>query len=315
MKKKILFICFIFCFAWQTNGQTEFAPIGAEWYYTYTFGCCPENHFNHIVSEEDTIIEGSNCRILRKYYDNSTIASEKYIIKQEQGKVYYYYQDQFNLLLDFDAEVGDTIKLTFMYKRYYDDNYPSGKDTIFSARYKVEDITINAQNLKSFKIKVLDEDVLDFYGIPVPPYEYQTYSYIEKIGIHSEFMPVFDNVPHPSIEVYLWLRCYHDVDFSFISDEWAVMLLPCNHTISANIKTLKDENVKVYPNPFNDNIFVFTDNGGSIEIIDILGKIVYSSRLLNGINKISTTHLCKGIFLAKIQSKNQDLQIFKIIKL
>ncbi|MDR2475632.1 MAG: hypothetical protein LBD45_07215, partial [Bacteroidales bacterium] len=87
-----------------------FAPVGAEWHYSYAFGCCPENHFNHIISEKDTIVEGNSCRVLRQYYDNLTVASETYIVKQEQGKVYYYYQDQFNLLFDFDAEVNDIIE-------------------------------------------------------------------------------------------------------------------------------------------------------------------------------------------------------------
>jgi hypothetical protein len=90
MKTKIFFACLVFCFTWQANAQIEFAPKGAEWYYTYTSGCCLENHFNHFISEKDTTFEGNDCRVLRQYYDHSTVASEKYIIKQEQGKVYYY---------------------------------------------------------------------------------------------------------------------------------------------------------------------------------------------------------------------------------
>ena len=139
------------------NAQTEFAPIGAEWYYTYTFGCCPEEHFNRVVSEKDTIVEGYNCRVLRQYYDNSNIANEKYIIKQEQGKVYYYYQDQFNLLFDFDAEVNDIVEFTLL------------KDTILTVRYQIENITTNAQNLKTFTTKFID--------IVAPKYGY-LYAYV-----------------------------------------------------------------------------------------------------------------------------------------
>ena len=79
--------------------QTEFAPLGAEWFYTYDFGYC-SNHLNRIFSEKDTIVDGNNCRLLKQYYDNSNTASEKYIMKQEQGKVYYYYKGIFNLLYD-----------------------------------------------------------------------------------------------------------------------------------------------------------------------------------------------------------------------
>ena len=316
MKTKIFFACLVFNFVWQVNAQIEFAPRGAEWYYTDTWACCPENHFNHIVSEKDTIIEENTCRVLRQYYDDSTIASGKYIIKQEQGKVYYYYQDQFNLLLDFDVEVNDIVEFTFMYKKYNDDDFPMGKDTVFSARFRVESVTTNAQNLKTVTTKVLEEDVLDFWGIPVPPYIYHTYSYTEKIGIYREFMPMFDNVPHPAIEVYQWLRCYSDADFSFISDEWAAISLPCDYpivTTGINIFS-KNDNIEIYPNPFNDNVFVFTYNGKNIEIIDVSGKVVYYSELSNGINEFSTSHFLKGIYLIKVQNKDNSIQMFKIVK-
>ena len=328
MKTKILFLMSVLL-AWVTSlpalttreEAPEFAPIGSEWYYTYTFGCCPENHFNHIVSEKDTIVEENNCRVLRQYFDNSNIASEKYIIKQEQGKVYYYYQNQFNLLFDFDAEVNDIVEFTFMYKKYYDNDFPFGKDTIFSARFRVESVSTNAQNLKMFTTKVFEEDMLDFWGILVPPFLY--YSYTEKIGLqnllgsplHSGFIPVLDNVPHPAMQDYRWLRCYSSADFSYISDGWATTSLPCNYSITTDINSSStDENIKIYHSHFNDNVFVFINNGGNIEIIDVSGKVVYNSKLSNGINEISTSHFLEGIYLVKIQNKDNIIQTFKLVK-
>ena len=310
MKTKILFACLAFCYAWQANAQTDFAPIGAEWYYTYTSGCCPEEHFNQIISEKDTIVEGNSCRLLRQYYDNSNVANEKYIIKQEQGKVYYYYQDKFHLLFDFDVEVNDIVEFTFMYEKLDYENWTS-KDTILSARYIVEDITINAQNLKTFRTKVLEEDAHKIYVFY--PYYPNVHTYTEKIGLHSEFMPMFDNAAHPDEEIYRWLRCYSDADIFFISKHWEAMSLPCDYTISTGINIWEnEESIRVYPNPINDNVFVFANNGGNIEIIDAFGKIVYCSDLLNGINEISTGHFLKGIYFIKI--KNNRFQIFKIIK-
>jgi len=309
MKNRYFFMSFVCCLVLQVNAQTEFAPIGAEWHYTYTFGCCPENHFNHIISEKDTIVEGNSCRILRRYYDNSNIASEKYIIKQEQGKVYYYYQYQFNLLFDLDAEVNDIVEFTFIYKEY-DDDFPLGKETVLSVRYLVEDITINDQNLKTFTTKGID-DIYYGDGIYRPPY---IYTYTEKIGLHNEFMPMFDNTDHPDADIFRWLRCYSDADFSFISNEWAAMSLPCNYSSAAGINTPKDENIKIRPNPFSDNISVFTYNDENIEIIDISGKVIYCSKLSNGINEIAASHFLKGIYFVKIQNKDNSIQIFKIVK-
>jgi len=311
-KTKLFFACIAFCFAWQANAQTEFAPIGTEWYYTSTFGYSP-NHFNRIVSEKDTVIDGNNCRVLRQYYNNSTIADEEYIIKKKQGKVYYYYQDQFNLLYDFDAEVNDTVKFSLMGKKYFFDSSQNPAfwdiDTVFSVRSVVENITTNAQYLKTFTTTILEEDRLGAYF----PY---SYTYTEKIGLHSEFILKIESVYYiPECPPYNKLRCYSDADFSFVSDEWAATSLPCNYTITTSINTPKDENITIYPNPFSDSVFVFTNNGGNLEIIDVSGKVVYYSKLSNRINEISASHFFKGIYLVKIQNKDNSIQTFKIVKI
>jgi hypothetical protein len=295
----------------ELNAQTEFAPKGAEWCYN----CCANgniaySHFNYIVSEKDTTVERNSCRVLRQYYDNSTVASEKYIIKQEQDKVYYYYQDQFNLLFDFDAKIDDIIEFTFMYKKY-DDDFPLYKDTILSARYQVENITTNAQNLKTFMTKILEEDKFSDYGMEILPWHY---SYTEKIGFYSEFMPVLDNLPYPAVDNFPMLRYYSDAGFSFVPDEWAATSLPRDYSVATGISTAKDENITIYPNPFSDNIFVFSCNGGYLEIIDVSGKIVCYSELSNGINEISASHLLQGIYLVKIQNKDNSIQTLKIVK-
>jgi len=318
----MIWFCLLCCFN-KVIAQSEFAPIGAEWYYTYTFGCCPEEHFNRVVSEKDTVIDENNCRVLRLYYDNSNVANEKYVIKQEKGKIYYYYQDKFNLLFDCDVEINDTVKFTFMYKMYNND-FPLGKDTLFSARYQVEAITISDEILKTFKTKVLEEDILDFWGIPVPPYGYHTYLYTEKIGLknllgsplHHKFIPVFDNIPHPAIENYRWLRCYSDDDYFFISDKWEEIGLPCDYPYITNIVAPKSEDmINIHPNPFDDKIVIFTKKGNAITIFDVHGKVIYFSELFYGENIISTHHFPKGIYFVNIQNKDGYNKTFKMIKL
>jgi len=311
LRRLLCFLLFAFCF-FSAQAQYEFAPIGAEWYYNYSIGV-PENHFNHIVSEKDTTIDGSNCRILNQYYDKSDIASEKYIIKQEEGKIYHYYQGQFHLLFNFDAQINDTVILSFMYKYHIYDDDLSIIDTIFTARFKIEDITTNAQNLKTFNIAILDEDVLvDTWGNIVPHYTIN--SYTEKIGFHTEFMPIFANTAYETAEHFWWLRCYSDDNFSIISDNWIEFSFPCNYCKDIGINTNKDEDVNIYPNPFNNNVFVFTNNGGNIKIIDIFGKIVYNSELLDGLNEISTNNFSKGIYFVKVNNNNNN-KSYKIVKL
>ena len=336
MKKTIFLICLISCFAWPANAQIDFAPIGAEWHYNYKYrdvrdaGLYVYGHsYNHIISEKDTVIDGNNCRITTKYRSSSTIATEQYIIKQDQGKVYYYHQNLFNLLFDLNAKVNDTVEFTFMYK-YCTTDFPfEEKDTIFSARYRVEHIEVNKFNLKEFTTRVLDEDIVDFHerSILVPPKEYQTYYYSEKIGVHREFMPIFDNYPQRSEDIYVsagnpilsdssWLRCYSDAEISYILDWWSDYDFPCDYiTPGTGIKTIQNKHLKIYPNPVIDNLFISTEGMEDIEIIDILGNIIYCSKLSKGLNKIATTNFPKGILLVRIKERDYSGQTFKIVKL
>ena len=313
MKTKIFFTsCIVFSVVLQANAQIEFAPIGAEWYYNW----CAEGNIAHsylryyIVSEKDTIVEENNCRVLRQYSGHSNVAHGQYIIKQEQGKVYYYYQDKFNLLFDFDADVNDTVKFTFTYREYF--SYDVYKDTMLSARYQIESITTNAQNLKTFTTTILEEDKFADYNMEILPWYHL---YTEKIGYNNEFMPILDNLVYTAEGQCQMLRCYYDADFSFISDEWAATSFPCDDSFTTKINTPKGENITIYPNSFSDNIFVSMNNdGGNIEITNVAGKVVYYSKLSNEITEILTSHLFKGIYFIKIQNKDNSIQTFKIIK-
>jgi len=318
--KNVFFLITIMMLSFSSQAQTEFAPIGAKWYYNCEWGTIYipggeviQSHFNHVISKKDTTIDGNNCRILRQYYDSSDTIKEEYVIKIVKGKVYYYYLGHFNLLFDFDAQINDTVLFTFMYKKYDYDAH-SHKDTILSARYVVENVDTYSQNFRKFTTKIIEEDMVVNNGIDVL---FKAYQYFEKIGFYDTFIPVLDNIPHPDDDNRKWLRCYSDSEFSYIAEWWKHYSLPCDYYYSngMSINSQKvEENIKIYPNPFNDNIFVFSYDGGNIEIIDVLGKVVYSSELSNGINEISTNHFLKGIFLVKIQKNNNCSQIYKIVK-
>ncbi|MCL2597835.1 MAG: hypothetical protein FWD66_09345 [Paludibacter sp.] len=238
-RKFILLSALVICT--MAHGQNTFAPIGAEWYYNYNFH--PFGYYNRIVSDIDSVVEESNCRVLRQYYDAAnTIASKKYIIKQEQGRVYYYYQDRFNLLFDFDAQVNDIVEFTFMYRRFDDEFYISYTDTIISLRFEVESITTDAQNLKTFTTKVIDEFKPELYG----DYGFR-YSYTEKIGYEEQFMPMLDNkLVVTSLDEFLYLRCYSDSDLSYVSSYWETWgghgYYPCDYSFTNGINELKNNN-------------------------------------------------------------------------
>ena len=72
------------------------------------------------------------------------------------------------------------------------------------------------------------------------------------------------------------------------------------------------ETLKVYPNPFKDELNVSDDNASSFEIYDLSGKLVMKGNLSN--RKLNTTSLAKGVYLCKFVMKNGTSISRKIIK-
>ena len=90
--------------------------------------------------------------------------------------------------------------------------------------------------------------------------------------------------------------------------------LVANFVNNTGIETAESESTMIYPNPFNNYITVFSNDVANITITDISGKVLYCSQLSNGINEIATNHFPNGIFLVKIQNKNNSISVFKILK-
>ncbi len=67
------------------------------------------------------------------------------------------------------------------------------------------------------------------------------------------------------------------------------------------------ENVKMYPNPFSDVLYL--EKKESIEVRDILGKIIYSS---TNVNLVQTSNWNSGVYFISLKDKNQTEKVIKI---
>ena len=74
-----------------------------------------------------------------------------------------------------------------------------------------------------------------------------------------------------------------------------------------NSITEKQEQIKVYPNPFSD--FIKWNSFEGIEVRDILGKLMYTSE---NTNRISTSTWQTGIYFIHLKDKNQTIKAIKI---
>lgn len=82
-----------------------------------------------------------------------------------------------------------------------------------------------------------------------------------------------------------------------------------------NIQNEELENLNVYPNPSNNHWNVSSENLNitSIEIYNLQGKQLIILNPNKIIEKINATNFAKGIYLAKISTK-ENVKFIKLIK-
>ena len=65
--------------------------------------------------------------------------------------------------------------------------------------------------------------------------------------------------------------------------------------------------VLIYPNPFNENLNISTENGGVVNFYDLSGKLVSTSVLMKGTNSLNKSSLAKGVYIYQIKNANGEL--------
>ena len=321
IKLTVLFV--IICtFATQNNYtycQAKFAPIGAQWYYKYiekTQSGVLKYYNIQFTSEKDTIIEGKTCRIIRGNYLKSGGIPYSEIIYEENGIVYYYFNNQFRKIFDFTVEEGDTVE--FEFKGH--SNYSSVFDTTSIVQClieKIELITIDDIVLK----KIFAKSLLDSFSTT----GYFNHIYYEKIGNEVIDWNFFTVLNPPGLEDYsLRLNCYNDTDIHYTANWWQLENKPCDFSgtiTSINEKEDISNPIQIFPNPAQDKLniqFVENFNIGQITITvyDIMGKIVFEKEYLSEpLISVDVQNLIAGCYFLKINNKTNIVLTNKFIKL
>ena len=299
IKTKIFFTYLVFCFVWLVNAQTEFAPKDAKWYY-YCY---------QYTVEKDTVVNGKNCSVIS--YNQSSHLNE--IMYEEYGKVYYLFNGVFRKVFDFNVETGDNVQLELKYTAS-----PQNPIEVITYNCFVNKISYeNVGNLLLKAVTVSFDVSFDEDGFPEQkPWTWTwSFTYYERIGLMTDhyFLPIIK--PFSTAEDVPLLG-YQDNILTYIDYFWVGFMgkycdYPNKPTVTANEK---NEQLNIYPNSFSDNVFVSANNAGSVEIIDVSGRIVHYSKLSIGTNEISTSHFAKGIYFVKIQNEDNSIRTFKIVK-
>lgn len=289
----------------------EFAPLNAEWHFQ-KWSINDDNFIDYYSAkaERDTVLNGNYATILT-YKENGTIIPDaEVIIREENRKVYFYEDNSFKLLYDFNLAVGDTLTFNVPQNFYYYDiscgAYPDSS-VLHLAQVKIDSISPH----------MFDNQTLDvFYTTPIYDNSGQYFSWelgtiVERIGSYGGLFG-FSTTQCLGGD---WghFRCYSDSILTYY-----LSVEDCNYT-TTGINNVTDKlPVSVYPNPATNTITIETtlrQNTSLLTVIkNTLGQIVYTlnDKAISGLyKKTIDINLGQGIYFLTLQT-DQGLRTSKI---
>ena len=114
------FVLSIFLSLFFSKAESQdWATIGARW--TYTIGGCNLNQDEScraiygVTAVQDTMTKGKDAHRLEYTIERNSGSQRKFnmdiVVASENNKFYHFFEDEWHMIYDFDAEVGDTIEV------------------------------------------------------------------------------------------------------------------------------------------------------------------------------------------------------------
>lgn len=83
-------------------------------------------------------------------------------------------------------------------------------------------------------------------------------------------------------------------------------------SVDVVVQSAIEENVMIsgiYPNPVSDNLIFDSEENGTLEVLDLSGKIVASNYVISGRNTLSVSDLVPGMYLLRLQGYKASAKI------
>ena len=294
-KTRILWVLAAFQLFSRASAQvTDFAPVGAKWYYSeQAFFPPPYGEFPHVVEVVGKqMYQGKLCSKLIgigtafPLVPSETVPDPLYVYSQNDSVFFYsLLSGRFELLYDFGAETGDTWVIGGM-------GTPGGYDSLLVHVDTTSQLLVNGHALKVLHI-----------AFPLLPYEWG-FEIVAGVG-NTYFLT-------PDFGLYeggpMGLRCYIDPNNElhfgpYLCDTTLI-------TVSApNIET--SDNISVSPNPAKDLIHVqiATDvRNCFFRLFHQTGQLVHQTNVRVGMNMIETTGLNPGLYVWELFHEDKPVK-------
>ncbi len=306
--KRLLIILTLAHLAQHLTAQVEWAPIGAEWYYTEPYQ--KELNYIQIESVGDTTIKEQNCKTLLITRNGHEFISREYIAQLGDTILYYNPQtDCFHTLYNFSAQIGDTVHVHTQPFRPTDafllpfSFLEDGIIPYFSyCIVRIDSIEISGVWMKQQEVDfITNDDQWGFSNITGGEF------LIEGIGSLTYFFGRGNWIVLN--EQVTLLRCYNDENNVFQNPQWG-----SSCTLISSLKFPESKKHRIYPNPTNDILHLeFNDEQEvRIQVVDDIGRIRMAEQISLP-SQLNISHLESGFYILRIISKKK-YSTHKILK-
>jgi hypothetical protein len=282
----------------------DFAPVGAEWYYTELHAFSGDKTFLKITSLKDTLVNGKDCRLIQKQGNPMCSGRPDVELMYEEAGIVYFWDTTFNKfqpLFDLTKNINEYWIIEVMDERYIHglDSFVFDVDTIKITVNSISFIEINGKSLKQLYVTY---DMLT----ELHPYSYDS-RIIEKIG---DMTYLFNYYPWSSVacdgNYAAGLRCYEDPDLGFYSTGIADSCDYIYRYVGMISQEEPSDHFKVFPNPSDDliNVSCEKDCVYVLELTDLIGRTVISEEI-NRSNQTDISALKNGMYVLTVKNNEK----------
>lgn len=318
MKHLLLFLLLPISFL---QAQQPFGK-NAEWHYSYSgFFVGDGNGYSKVYYHADTLINGNEYQwmkqIMRTILQTGPDSND-FVVWRDGEIRNFFYRTINEMVYQYDFDMQDSIL-------FYDFNAVVGDTVYFKDSVKVPFSTCNQQ--PGYVVTGTGIEVVD--GVSIPYWDidsifwggyyhpnsriYRNMGSLWSAGILRFYE--CDFIVPPQHTFHYYIRCFKDDDIDIVAPNW---FSSCDHFVAVSVETFGDEsNVKVYPNPANDRLFVEIGEQSDIVqmvIVDLQGKILLQKES-QGSEVIDVQNLKAGLYLLQMfNASGQMLESSKWVK-
>ncbi|MCR9182452.1 MAG: T9SS type A sorting domain-containing protein [Flavobacteriaceae bacterium] len=205
--------------------------------------------------------------------------------------------DSYQYLLPFVEPIGDEYNFWNgqMPLMFYPDMamlnvLNSGVTNYMALGYRLD--ATNYGNIELFKIDNLNRNVCD--NLPLQFNSSTLGSILPITTVSSGTMPIMDNL----------------LTLNFQSP--TITQASCDPSLSVGSNQILD--IKLYPNPASDYIYLTGDQIVFVQVVDSTGRIVLQSKPLDSSNRLFVGDIKTGIYFVSVTGINNQTQTFKLLK-